>query len=115
MSDTPKLLPKALYSCQECGSEYSWPLHWDAAKKAWFCRECYSGNHGAPVLKDILESETIRQKAEIAELVAALAASMKNAMADDPAEWNRLNAILAKHLTPPGDVVRGPLGERARK
>lgn len=37
-------LPKALYSCCHCETEYSWPaedLFWADALERWVCRECW--------------------------------------------------------------------------
>ena len=43
-TDTALPIPKPLYSCEYCASEYSWPaddLYWCEEKRNWVCDECW--------------------------------------------------------------------------
>lgn len=48
--NTKSKMPKALYSCNTCREDYSWPpdyLFWSEKAKGWFCLECWDAEaHG---------------------------------------------------------------------
>jgi len=55
-----KPIPQALYSCEICRVECSWPaadLFWHEENREWICRECWDdethGPHGVSLADEI--------------------------------------------------------------
>ena len=59
-------IPGALYPCEICREDYSWPaddLYWSARVKAWICGECWDDHDDAHGERGIrLDDEIKRQK-----------------------------------------------------
>ena len=50
MTDSTRPIPQALYPCEYCADEYSWPaddLYWSEIDQAWVCDACWSDRDSA--------------------------------------------------------------------
>jgi hypothetical protein len=60
-------IPRALYSCQHCAEDYSWPaedLYWSDITNAWVCENCWEDDvHGQPAIR--MDREIKRQNNQV--------------------------------------------------